>query len=380
MSRTNSPTTSSPEIIELTIDSLSYNGGRGVGRHEGLVVFVPGTAPQDRVKVQITSKKSRLWEGELKEVIEPSPVRRKPPCPVAGVCGGCSWQHVEYATQVEEKKKILAWTLRPLNQFGAFEFLPFLEAKEEFNYRNRIQVQVKGTQFGFFGKRSHDLVTVNHCWIAEEAINAKLKTLNNELGAQPTRRIEIAVDQSGEVLLMRDQRDPEAALFAQVNTAQNTVLKKAMVDLIRINPDWILDLYAGAGNLASSLGEKFPAVKVDAFELSQTAVDRGRKILPQVTWHAGDVEKTLARVRATAGEGLIVLDPPRVGASAAVLEAARRLKPKQILYISCNPTTFARDCERLLVGGEFRLEKVQGLDMFPQTEHVELLASLCAAT
>lgn len=379
MNRTNSPTTKNSDLIELTIDSLSYNGGRGVGRYDGLVVFVPWTAPQDRVHVRVTNKKPRFWEGEVVEILEPSPLRREPPCPVFGRCGGCTWQHVGYPEQALQKENILASSLRALAKYGGFERLPLLRAEEEFYYRNRIQVQVIGGRYGFFARGSNDLVEVDHCWISESAINQKLKTLGEDIKTSPAKRIEIAVTESGETVLMRDQRDPEAALFSQVNTHQNIKMKGAMVDLVRIDPDWIMDLYSGSGNLASSLFEKFPDKPFDAVEFSSVATERGRKKLPKVRWHAEDVEKFLKRAKPATGSGLVVLDPPRPGVSDAVVQELKRLRPKQILYISCNPATFARDAERLVQDGAYRLETVQGLDMFPQTEHVELLASLRAA-
>lgn len=372
--KTNLPT---PDIVELTIDSLSYFGGRGVGRAEGIVVFVPGTAPGDRVRARITVKKPRLWEAELVEVLEPGPSRRKAPCPVAGICGGCPWQHVEYSAQVEQKKKILSDSLRGLKKFGDFEFLPFLAAPEEFGYRNRVQVQVQNRKFGFFGKGSHNLAETDHCLIAEPAINEKLKTLGSDLGN--SKRIEIAVTETGDVVMMRDERDPEASLFSQVNTAQNGVMKKRMVEMIAGQPDWIFDLYSGAGNLTEPLAEKFPNAKVHGFELSAASVKRAEKRIGTVSWHVGDVEKTLGKVKRMGGSGLVVLDPPRPGASKAVLDGILALNAKQILYISCNPTTFARDAQRLLESGRYQLVSVQGLDMFPQSEHVELLASLRAA-
>jgi 23S rRNA (uracil1939-C5)-methyltransferase len=367
-----------PDLIELTIDSLSYHGGRGVGRFEGVVVFVGGTAPGDRIRARVTVKKPRLWEAELVEVLEPGPSRRQAPCPVAAVCGGCPWQHVEYAAQIEQKKKILSDSLRNLKKFGEFETQEFLAAPSEFGYRNRIQVQVQGSKFGFFAKKSHQLAATDHCLISEDAINERLKKLAPDLPG--AKRIEIAVTETGDTALMRDERDPEAALFSQVNTAQNEVMKKRMLELIDIEPEWIFDLYAGAGNLTRPLSERFPEAETHGFEFSAASIKRAEKAGGTVSWHVGDVEKTLARVKAPPGEGLVVLDPPRPGASKAVLDLIAALNPKQILYISCNPTTFSRDVQRWLESGRFQLRSVQGLDMFPQTEHVELLASLRAAT
>jgi len=381
LKRKNSPIIkTAPEIIELTIDSLSYSGGRGVGRFEGIVVFVPDVVPRDRVRARITNKKSRLWEAELVEVLDPSPFRRAPPCPVADRCGGCSWQQVSYSQQVEQKEKILRDSLRGLARLGEWEWLPFLPAENEFHYRNRIQLHFRGGVFGFFAKRTRDLITFKECWIADPRLNERM----NSLAAADGAKVELALTESGEVRVMAGERDPKAALFAQVNQEQNEVLKTRLKDFVGGRPDWMMDLYAGSGNLTYPLAELFSNTPLTAVELSRIAVERGEAVscarFPKLRWEAGDVGERLANMMPAPGRGLVVLDPPRTGLSQQVCAGLIRHAPQQIVYVSCNPMTFARDVERLVAGGRFRLEKVQGLDMFPQTEHVELIASLCAAT
>jgi 23S rRNA (uracil1939-C5)-methyltransferase len=349
--------------IELTIDSLSYNGGRGVGRVDGIVVFVPLTAPGDVIRARVTSQKPRFWEAELVEILTPSPHRRKPPCKVADRCGGCAWQHVTYPAQVEQKIKILEASLRPLQKLAEWETLPFLAASEEFHYRNRIQVQIQNGKKGFFAKRSHDLVSIDTCLIAMEQLNVQLRELKPSVDVT---RVELRADHGGD--------------FAQVNDRQNAVLKERVTSIIEGAPDWIMDLYSGSGNLTRPILEKFPHAIVTAIELSAAAVKRGQEALPRVSWKAGDVGKLLAPMKVPEGSGVIVLDPPRTGCAADVLKQIERLNPRQIVYVSCNPTTFARDAALLVKSGAYLLRSVQGLDMFPQTEHVELVASLCSAT
>lgn len=371
----NTPTTE--EVFELTIESLSYSGGRGVGRHEGVVVFVPDTAPGDRVRVQITARKPRFLEGRIIEILEPGSGRRQPPCPYFGRCGGCSWQHVEYPVQVAQKEKILRDALRKIARTSPIHWLPFVKAENEFSYRNRIQIQVRDKKFGFFSRGSRNLVAIDSCRISEGAINARMQTLSNE--ELSAARLELALRRDGSVAVMADRRDPEEALFSQVNTVQNSSLIRAMLEAIHLQPSWIMDLYAGSGNLTEPLRTHFPAADLTAFELSRASVERGKTLLPGVEWYAGDVGKVLRKLRQPNGDGLIVIDPPRTGCERDVVEQLVRLKPSQIVYISCNPTTFARDVERLLSDGGYVLESVQGLDMFPQTEHVELISSLRAA-
>ncbi len=362
------------ESFELNIESLSYFGGRGVGRHHGVVVFVPFTAPGDLVRVQVKVKKPKFWEAEVLEVLLPSKHRRQPRCPVAGQCGGCTWQHINYDQQIVQKEKILRDSLRRLK---GFEWRPFLVAAQEFHYRNRIQLQIRHGQIGFFAPRSRELVPIDQCWIAEKELNQRMQYLTREELSH--QKLELAIGEDGQVVAMPGLRDPEAALFSQVNREQNEVLKRETIAAVSIEPDWIMDLYSGSGNLTAPLTRAHPRAQMTAIELSKFAVARGRERLASVNWYAGDVAHVLSQLSKPDGQGLIVLDPPRPGCETAVINQIQRLAPLQILYISCNPTTFARDAERLLETGLYNLEHVRGLDMFPQTEHVELIASFRAS-
>ncbi len=337
-----------------------------------MVVFVPGTAPGDVIRVRITNRKSKFLEGEVVEILRPSSSRRPPPCAVANRCGGCSWQHVNYATQVEQKQGILESSIRGLRKLGDFKVLPFLAAESEFHYRNRIQLQVRGGKFGFFAKGTNDLVEVRECWISDPQLNERLRTLTATEAAESVR-IELALLESGEVSAVPGRRAPDAAVFAQVNRAQNEVLKARVLAAIHGRPEWIFDLYAGSGNLTEPLAEQFGTSHLTAVELSRAAVERAKV---RVDWQVGDVGRVLGQMSVPPGDGVIVLDPPRTGCETNVTDQLLRFGSKQIVYVSCNPSTFARDAERVVKSGLYSLESVQGLDMFPQTEHVELIASL----
>jgi 23S rRNA (uracil1939-C5)-methyltransferase len=360
-------------ILELTIDSLSYSGGRGVGRADGIVVFVPDTAPGDRARVQITSEKPRFLEAKLIEILEPGPGRRDPPCPVAQRCGGCCWQHVDYSVQIAAKEKILRDSLRALEKIAPIRWKPFVPAPDEFHYRNRIQVHVEAHGAGFFAKGSRDLVVTDACLISDPKLNEKLRTLERKPGR---RRVELALTLEGEVIAREGERAPEAALFGQVNTTQNEKLKALVTEAVAGRPDWLMDLYCGSGNLTIPLTEKFPQTPILAVEYSRESIARAKDLnLSQVRWLDGDVAIRLAKEKPQSGHGVIVLDPPRDGVSKTALAQVVRMRPNEIVYVSCNPTTFARDAQRLTEKG-YRLRNVQGLDMFPQTEHVELVAAL----
>ncbi len=366
------------DLIEVTIDSLSYNGGRGVGRYQGVVIFVPLTAPGDLARVRLTIQKPRFFEGELIEVLRPGSSRRVAPCPVFGRCGGCSWQHINYSEQVIQKNQILSDALKKLRKLHEFEQLSPIAADEEFNYRNRIQIQLRDGKAGFFSRGTRDLVEINECLITESRLNQVFSQLD-AAQLKDSKRVELAVTEDGSVRLMPGQRDPEVALFSQVNEAQNQKLKATVLEFCNAQPDWVMDLYCGAGNLTFPLKKKFPQAQMRAVELSRSSIERARAYDPGIKWSAADVGVELTRLEVQKGAGLIVVDPPRVGMDKKAIYQLIRHRPKQIVYVSCNPTTFARDAEMLIGGGGFHLEKVVALDMFPQTEHVELVASLRAA-
>jgi 23S rRNA (uracil1939-C5)-methyltransferase len=359
--------------LTIKIESLSYSGGRGVGRADGLVVFVPDTAPGDVVEVEITEQKPRFALAKMTRLIEPSPRRRAPPCPLFGRCGGCAWQHVAYEEQVRQKEKILRDTLRKVEKLQPFEWRPLIPAPSEFHYRNRVQLQVRGGAVGFFSRGSRDLVPVEQCLIAEAGINDRIRTLTAE--QKRSSRIELAVKPDGSTVTMLDERDPHEALFSQVNSAQNETVIRLMMEAADFQPDWIFDLYCGSGNLTVPLSTRFSATSITAIDLSRASIQRAPK-LNNVEFRAGDVGALLGALKPRNGSGLVVMDPPRTGCHKKVVEQLLRFKPRLIVYISCNPSTFARDVERLIEGGAYRLRAVQGLDMFPQTEHVELVASL----
>lgn len=336
-----------------------------------MVVFVPGTAPGDVIRARVTAQKPRYLEAEVVELLVASPDRRKPPCPVTDRCGGCPWQHVRYQVQVEQKQKILKDSLRALN---VGEWRPFLAVEHEFHYRTRIQVHTRHGQVGFFAKGTHEIVPIDTCHIADPRLNELLPFLRKPGPDPGNARLELALDESGKAHVLNGNRTPDLALFSQVNREQNGRLVQTVLNAVPHGTAWIFDLYAGSGNFTGPLSKAHSLIPITAVELSRAAVDRGRRLYPHVRWHAGDVGGVLSQMPGGGARGVVVLDPPRPGCERKVLEQVVRHRPERVVYVSCNPTTFARDVQRLTA--HYELESVQGLDMFPQTEHVELVGVL----
>jgi 23S rRNA (uracil1939-C5)-methyltransferase len=396
--------------LTIEIESLAI-GGRGVARHssqEGrFVIFVDDTTPQDLVEVELTNVKKNFAEARLIKVVKPSPFRRSPACPVAGSCGGCSWQHVHYAEQLRQKRLLVEQNLQRISGFSLSEGLvnPVVPSPTEFRYRNRVQLHHQPgapARMGFFKRGSHEIVDIDECLITEETITKELPRLKAEFADRAPGRIELFLDQTGRFTVrekgvkattpqMADDLSTDSFVspFSQVNTAQNRALVEFVVSTVRdfvttASPRTIFDLYAGSGNFTFPLAEAVKVTHVIAVELSKESVLQARQKVAQRTdqngsrieFHQSDVGKFLRNLPAKELENsVVVLDPPRTGCEAEVIAAIAGAAPAFVVYISCHPVTLARDLKPLKNAG-FQLLRVLPFDMFPQTDHIESAAVL----
>ncbi|HSA58362.1 MAG TPA: class I SAM-dependent RNA methyltransferase [bacterium] len=367
---------------EILIESLAF-GGEGVGRDDGKVVFVPGTVPGERVRVRVLSDHGKYERAELAGVIEPSPDRAAPPCEVFGSCGGCQWQHVAYEAQLRWKQRILFETLVRVGRVAEPNVLPILGAPHPWHYRSRIQLQVDaGGAIGFHAPKTHSVVTFGECKIADSRLNAKLEELKraSSIGAG---ELELSLNGTSEVHVRERSAGP--AVFSQVNRAQNEKLVEVVMDFAFGKAEAaftrkkkVVELYAGSGNLSFPLAERAGAVH--CVEESAEAVNRAETLMNErgvanMHWIAGHAEWGLKKLyRRKIVPDLLVLDPPRRGAK-EILDLVCVMKPRQVVYVSCDPVTLARDLN-LLTRRHYRLEKVQPIDMFPQTYHIESVSLL----
>lgn len=357
--------------LELRIEKLSFNGGRGLSRDPGIVVFVEGAAPKELVLAEITRLHKRHAEARIVEVLDPGPERRRPPCTYYEDCGGCSLQHLNYAEQIRQKIQILQDVLRPLIQNHSFELKTFVPAPKEFHYRNRAQFHLDKEHIGFHRRASHALVDVENCLIVEENINQQLSELRRQ--PPPLRRIEL-----------RSEAASGENFFSQVNSAQNLNLQNQILEIVQsqhplFNSAFEMwDLYGGAGNFSQPVARKFPNLKILCVEGSAEAVRFGREQaekhgLHNIRWVRASVEDFLARQESA--PRLLLLDPPRAGLSQkARIRLESFLNGSKLIYLSCNPASFVRDAQDLMNSSQLQLRWVQGYDMFPQTDHIELLS------
>ena len=342
--------------MQLTIHDIAF-GGKGVGRSEGLVVFVPYTIPGETVTVSITRKKKNYAEAALVSVDQPSPDRVEPGCPYFGRCGGCAYQQIAYPAQLAIKAGQVEQTLRRVGKLAEVPMHPIVPSPKPYGYRNRIRVHVAEGVVGFYAADGYSLMDIERCPIASDEVNERLAGLR-------ARRMP-----DGDYTLSEARKK---GFFEQTNNA----VAQAMLDLVGqlITPGGsLVDAYCGAGFFAQHLRDRFE--RIVGIEENEFAIAHARAhAQPHEQYLAGDVADTLAEVLAETGETSLILDPPAAGISARVIDAITHGAPREILYVSCNPGTLARDLG--LLGGAYRLESVTPLDMFPQTAEIEVVAHL----
>ena len=383
------------ERLQLKIDRLAV-GGRGVGRSGALVIFVPDVAPNETVEVEITLVKKNYAEARLVAVVTASPSRMEPPCPVAGVCGGCNWQHIAYHEQLLQKRELVRESLRKFSGFDVSSdalVQPVIASPRPLRYRNRIQLHHSGKEIGYFRRGSHALVAIEDCPIAESPIAAEIPRLRAELSNQPAGRIEVFVTEDEQVLTRKpdlyesdEQDDLEGGMgfaFSQVNTQQNRnlvslVISTFVMKFLDVTSPAIFDLYAGSGNFTFPLAKSFPKATITAVELNRDSVSRGEAKSSQtgqsIRWAQSDVGSFLKSNPIPENSGVLI-DPPRTGCTPDVVEALANSRLQFLVYVSCHPVTLSRDLKAFSNAG-FTLESVQPFDMFPQTDHVETLVIL----
>jgi 23S rRNA (uracil1939-C5)-methyltransferase len=418
--------------LELEIDSLAQ-GGRGVARADGYVVFVSGALPGDRVRARVVRSKRDYGEAKTVELLRPSADRIADRCLHDGEpCPGAPWQGMAYERQLAEKASQVADALRRIGHLDGFELEPIVPAVEQWRYRNKLEYSFGGsTQWlalGFHRRGSWaEVVDVEDCLLASRANNAARNrirawargerlspydrraqsgTLRNLVVREGRRTGELQtrlVTSPGE--LPRPPVDlhtviegpgsgtsgPTGALGAEHLTEKLCGLS------FRVSPDAFLqtntemaerlyeiaaeaaDLFCGIGtiglSLASRAGEVWglEAVERAVADAEHNAAANG---IGNATFITGDARLGIRPLLERAGKpDVVVVDPPRAGLSAKIVRRVLESDAKRIVYVSCNPTTLAPNASQLVEAG-YTLRRVTPVDMFPQTPHVECVAVL----
>ncbi|HKF16323.1 MAG TPA: class I SAM-dependent RNA methyltransferase [Candidatus Dormibacteraeota bacterium] len=404
------------------------HGGAVIAHDQGRALLVYYTIPGEVVEAELSGKRGGLAYARATQVLEPSRDRIEPRCPHFGECGGCVWQHARYQRQLEFKRQAVddAWR-------GAGLRLPpdtpVLGMDDPWRYRIRGEFEASYRQdgrveFGFHRMRRHSVLPVRTCPIHDERIERAMLAFGQaatELRVRGLQTLLLTVEPTGRGLLWRARyrgrgaspADADLAVraarllpdlvllddsmnlefwglsfrvrsdtFLQTNYRQMLVLYRAVLDMLASGPaDSVLDLYAGIGTISVAAARQ--AGSVTAIEENPVAT-RLAGVNARIngsgnvrTW-PGRVEEVLRQVR-TGQYQAAVLDPPRAGCAPAAIAELLRLAPDRLVYVSCEPTTHARDVS-LLVQGGYRVRRAIVVDMFPHTYHVESVVLLERST
>jgi 23S rRNA (uracil1939-C5)-methyltransferase len=362
------------DILTLKIDDLA-RAGSGVAREpSGQVVFVPFTAPGDRIEARVLKIHKRFIEAELLKIIEPSPVRISPKCAVFTKCGGCQWQHLPYALQWETKTKGVKHALKRVGIESVTQWDLF-PSEKNWEYRNRVQLRGFGNQLGFYAPESHQLVNLDRCEIARPEINEAIPSARKE--AEKTRKeglfkVEIEVDENNAVQTAWNSKH-SAFGFRQVHEEQNEKLKHWIEKTFELTDQHgVLDLFGGNGNLSLNLASRVKEIHcVDLHARSLVKQDR-------FFFHKSLVVPWIKTAKLEVMPRVAIIDPPRDGIGEDIHEfhsSLLRLNVGQLILVGCDPDSWARDVYRLTNKG-WKLERAAIFDFFPQTRHVESAALL----
>ncbi len=405
--------------FEVTAGAIAAGGGCVAHAPDGRVVFVRHTLPGERVVARVTGESSSFFRADAVEVIEPSPDRVAAPCPHAGPggCGGCDWQHVSLPAQRALKEDLIAEQLRRLARLDRRVSVEAVDgAPDGLGWRTRVRFAVDGEgRAGFHRHRSDDIEPVEQCPIASTAINdvevgsvrwpgarhlevtASPGSEHAVVSVEPGRAGTAGLPEVAATVVVKGRTRGErgsvafdvlghrfevgAGVFWQVHPGAAAALTRCVLDGLAPGPgDRVADLYAGAGLFTVALARAVgPSGSVTAVERGDRACADARRNsvgFDQVTIVRSEVTASFVAGRLGQSD-LVVLDPPRQGAGAAVMEAldALRPRPRAVAYASCDPASFARDL-RILLDAGWSVPALRAFDLFPMTAHVEVVAVL----
>jgi len=410
------------ETFELELTGMAH-GGTALGRHEGRVIFVPYTLPGERVLARLVEDKGRYARAEALDVLAPSPDRVTPPCPHFGPgrCGGCQWQHVDYAAQLALKREVLVDQLERIGKFDRPNVLPVLPSPHPWTYRAHMTFSLTGAgELGLWSTDSSQIIPIDTCHILHPALqdvfdqldlsSPTLKRVRLQVGSDPSDvmlvieteddlapEIELDLPASVNLLLSdnvpvnligrthvtyrvagRDFRATAGAFFQANPPVAESLVGEVLTRADLQGDQTALDLYSGVGLFSAFLAERAGlVVSVESYPPAVTDAEMNLADLENVDIIEGSAEVVLPDWPDEPLD-VVVVDPPRAGLSLDVGDALAALSPARIVYVSCDPATLARDGQRLAAKG-YRLHDVQPLDMFPQTFHIESVSLFARA-
>ena len=388
---------SSYSLLEVVIEKIVPNGF-GLAFAENLTVFVPLAAKGDRLRVRVNQLKGKTAFAEIVEIIEPSPDRTAPRCPYFGRCGGCDFQQLNYAAQLAAKVGIIQDCLTRIGRINYEREIPIIGSPRDYEYRSRAQwhLNTRKKKFGYFQRKSHDIIDVEICPILKPELQEVLTELRETIAWESfwSEMVEIeSATASGDVSVYSAEiiePTEEVAFTANGETylhdatsffQGNPFLIEALIEtaLGDAAGATAIDLYCGVGFFTLPLARKFQTVfgvegYDKAIDYAEKNIENAR--LSNVKFFRETVSDWLTENTVNLKKSdFLLLDPPRSGTEKETVEAIINLQPKQISYVSCEPSTLARDL-KIFCENYYSIESIVALDLFPQTHHVETVVRL----
>jgi len=369
-----------------TIEKLVH-GGMGLARTSRGVALVNGVLPGEVVSVTKAGTQGGLTLFEPVAFIKSSPFRRDPPCPLFGVCGGCNWLFIDYPQQLLYKKAIFIEALQRIGKIASFPE-PEVVADAEFGYRRRAQIKIDTEKkVGFYRKASHEVVAVEKCPLLTDRLNkllgeipAHLSLLND--GIRSCKVVD------GDAGVASDPILQNLTSAVATITCGGVTFDIGGGDFVQSNrylldplARWVgsyctgatfVDLYGGAGFFSMMLAHHVVRgwlVETDRTMVERAAANFRRNGITHITPHAADAERMEQYLPREVD--VLVIDPPRPGCTRKVCDAILRIKPKRIIYVSCDCATQARDAAYIIKGGTYRIIASVLVDLYPNTHHTE---------
>lgn len=408
---------SEAETYEIEFSNLAYGGGAMGRLPDGKAVFVPFVLPGETARIRLVEQRRGFARGQVVELLHASPERVIPRCRHFGVCGGCHYQHLPYDRQLAAKSAILNEQLQRIGGLTAVPQLEPVPSPDPYNYRNHVQFHLAPDgRLGYHRSQSTLILPIQECHLSQPALNAIWPQMEFEAGAV-LERIGLRCGVEDEIQLILESEDPllpefsleeldltavhlspagstvlagndglpmqilgrvfqvSAASFFQTNTAVAGRMVEHVLDSLELPPDaTLIDIYCGVGLFSAFIAPR--CAELIGIESSPSAVEDFAANLDEfehVSIYEATAEQALPAL--DLHPQAILVDPPRAGLSPLVIDHLLRLAAPQLVYISCDPATLARDLRRLTAGG-YQAEHVRLFDMFPQTYHIETVAFL----
>ena len=380
------------EILTLDIGNIA-NGGHFVARHDNQIIFVRHAISGETAKVKVTAINSRFAFGDAVEILKPSKDRISPPCKYSHPegCGGCDFQHINYNVQSDLKKEVLKDQFKRITKIDILPEIITANPSNGLHWRSRLNLAIsENKKVGLRAHKSNNVIEIDECLIALKEINKSdifsanwdsKENLNiscsstNQINISQVNKSIIGPDKLTENVDKNEYTISPKSFWQSHINAPSLLLQQVIKDADIQHDQIVCDLYGGVGLFTLPISKLIGKNgQIHLIEMNDTCIEDANIMfehIDNIYIHHGTVEQKLGSVKKI---DTIILDPPRNGVSKQVINQMIEKKPNKIIYVSCNPSTLARD-SKILLDNKYSLSNIVGLDLFPMTHHLESVAS-----